>query len=449
MPKAELREDETHELKERWTDEALKDLAAFANHRGGTLLIGVRDDGTVVGAPAGDADIQRIANIITSQLGVTPSIRVVERQGHSVIEVDVEPVRGLVPYRGRYLRRVGSTNRDFTQEELARHILERSGHSWDALPSPWGIEQCDTDAFERFAVLARPRLPHVEPTQPKRILQNLGLLKEDRLTNGGVLLFARTPQQLFPLARLRIGVFRSPIEIVDSHEFEGTLFEQLDGTMERFRRLLQVRFEVKVTEPTLKGLQRKDVWEYPLEALRETVINALIHRDYTMTTDIQIRLYDDRLEAWNPGELPQPLTPESLRVPHGSYPRNPLLARAFYFAGLIEQWGTGTTKIIALCQAHNLPEPEFENWQGGVRLTFAKDAYTPERLRAMGLSERQMQAVLYVKEHGRITNRDYRKLTGVSDEGARLDLKGLLEKGLLKVRGQGRGTHYVLGQSGD
>jgi ATP-dependent DNA helicase RecG len=329
-------------------------------------------------------------------------------------------------------------------EELARHVLERSGQTWDTLPSPWGIERVDHAAVVHFARLARERLPHVDAQQPERVLQNLNLLVGDRLTNGGVLLFARAPQQLYPLARLRIGVFRSPTEIVDSHEFEGTLWQQLDDAMNRFRRLLQVRFEVKVTAPSLEGLQRKDVWEYPLEALREAVINALIHRDYTMTADIQIRLYDDRLEIWSLGELPPPLRPESLRAAHGSYPRNPLLARAFYFAGLIEQWGTGTTKIISLCREHGLPEPEFENWQGGVRVTFLKDPYTPERLRAMGLNERQVQALLYMKTHGSIGNKEYRQLTGAKERTATAELGDLVEKGLLeRIGSTGRGTRYA------
>jgi len=165
----------------------------------------------------------------------------------------------------------------------------------------------------------------------------------------------------FVQAQLRIGVFRSPTEIVDSHDFGGTLWEQLDGAMERFRRLLQVRFEIKVTEPTLEGLARKEVWEYPLDAIREAVINALIHRDYTDTADIQIRVYDDELSIWNPGGLPPELSVEQLRQPqHLSRPRNPLLAQAFYYAGYIERWGTGTARILTLCREQGLPEPEFD-----------------------------------------------------------------------------------------
>lgn len=439
---SELRESETLELKERWTDGVLEDLAAFANTRGGTCLIGVRKDGNIVGTDARDEEIQRIANTIVSRIGISPSIRVETLEGRAVIAITVEPVQGLVPYRGRYLKRVGTVNRDMSPEELVRHILGRSGLTWDSLPSTWTLEEIDPEALGYFARLARPRLPHINPGDPKQTLQNLGLLEGERLKNAGVLLFGKRPQRLYPQAQVRIGIFRGH-QILDSHDFSGTLWRELDGAMERFRQVLRVRFDIQVEEPTLEGLQRKEVWEYPLEALREALINALIHRDYTIPADIQIRIHEDRLEMWNAGELLPPLKPEDLRGPHASLARNPLIAQVFYYAGLIERWGTGTTRIIELCRGQGLPEPEFENWQGGFRVTFVKDPYIPERLRAMGLNERQIRAVLYVKEHGQISNREYRELTGVKERTATMELRELVEKGILERFGTtGRGTRY-------
>ena len=443
MPKIDSSESETIEFKRQWTDKALEDLSAFANTRGGTLLIGVRNDGEIVGTRADDREIQRIANLIASHLGIIPSIRVVEMQGRPVVEIRVDPAPGLVPYGGRYLRRVGTTNRDLSPDELARRILGRSGRSWDGLSSEWPLGEVDPEALARFARLAQPKLPHLDPSDPEQTLQNLDLIEGERLKNAGVLLFGKKPQRLFPQAQVRIGIFRGN-EILDSHDFRGTLWEQLEGAMERFRQVLKVRFDIQVKEPSLEGLQRREIWEYPLDALREALINALIHRDYTISADIQIKIHGDRLEIWNAGELPSPLKPEDLRGPHSSVLRNPLIAQAFYFAGLIERWGTGTTRITELCRQQGLPEPEFRNHQGGFLVTFAKDPYTPGRLQAIGLNERQIKAVLYVKEHGRITNREYRELTAISDEGARLDLKRLVEKGILEVRGKGRSAHYVL-----
>jgi len=450
MQTMNLRESEIIEFKREWTDRALEDLAAFANTRGGALYIGVEEDGRAVGANVGDAEIQRLANLITSRLGITPSIRVetVAEKPMLVIQVGMTP--GIVPCNGRYLKRVGSTNRDFAPDELARHFLNRSGQSWDSLLTPYGMERVQSEALATFAGLAKKRLPHIDANQPKLLLENLGLLKEERLTNAGLLLFGVRPQERFIQAQLRIGVFRGPTEIVDTHEFQGTLWKQLDGAMERFRRILQVGFKIKVAELSLKGLARTDVWEYPLDALREAVINALIHRDYTVTTDIQIRVYDDELSIWNPGGLPPELSVDQLREPqHLSLPRNPLLAQAFYYAGYIERWGTGTARIITLCREQGLPEPEFDADALQFRVRFLKDPYTPERLRKMGLNERQVKAVRHAREHGSITNREYRQITGVSDEGARLDLKQLVELGIFRLQGKGRSTAYMLKRLGE
>jgi len=444
MPKTGKQEGETLEFKQTWTERALQDLAAFANTRGGTLLLGVRDDGEIVGAPSDDKEIQRITNIISTRLGITPSVRVRNVKGRSVLEIRVEPSPGLVSYGGRYLRRVGTTNRDFRPDELACHILERSGRSWDGLPSEWRLDEVDPEAVNRFARLARSRLPQADSSTIEQTLQNLQLLEGGKLKNAAVLLFAKEPQRLFPLAQVRIGIFRGT-EILDSHDFRGTLWEQLKGAMERFRQVLKVRFDIHVEEPSLEGLQRKETWEYPLEALREAVANALIHRDYTYSADIQIRLEEDRLEVWSPGELPPPLTPEALYGPHSSVLRNPLVAQAFYFAGVIERWGTGTTRIVRLCCEQGLPEPEFGNWQGGVRVTFLKDPYMPERLRQIGLHERQIKAVRYLKEYGKITNTKYQEITGVSKRQASNDLKNMEERGILIKKGTtGKGTFYVL-----
>lgn len=451
MPKSDLHEGETVEFKRHWTDQALEDLAAFANTRGGTLLVGVEDDGEVVGVADPEAEMQRIANTVASRLGLTPSVSRRFIGGHEVIEVQLEPARGVVGLNGRHRTRVGSTNRDLSPEELGRLVLERSGQSWDGLPSPLGLDRVAGSAIRRFANLAQRRLPEINSNEPERMLQNLGLLREGRLTNAAVLLFTERPQEIFPAARVRIGLFKGT-QILDTHEFEGTLWEQLDGAMERFRRLLKVALDVRATAPTLEGLQHREVWEYPLDALREAVTNALVHRDYAAPGDIQVRLLEDSLEIWNPGGLPEGIRLEQLRAPsHPSVLRNPLIARTFYSAGLVEQWGTGTTRILNWCREAGLPEPEFQEEAGGFRVVFLKDPYTPERLRAMGLNERQVEAVQYVKRQRSITNREYQKLTGASKRTGSRDLDELVSVGVLAKVGQtGRGTRYLLrGQKGD
>lgn len=201
---------------------------------------------------------------------------------------------------------------------------------------------------------------------------------------------------------------------------------------------MSVKFEIK-------GIEREGIWDFPIEAIREVVINALIHKDYLSTAEIQIKVYDDRIWMWNPGKLPEQLSIEDLKREHSSYPKNPLIANAFYLAGFIEFWGSGTKRIVDLCKEQNLPEPDYEEEQSGFSVYFYKDIYTEENLRKMGLNERQIKAAMYVKERGKITNKEYQNLTSVSKPMATIDLRDIVKKKVFKKIGTtGRGTEYIL-----
>ena len=193
-----------------------------------------------------------------------------------------------------------------------------------------------------------------------------------------------------------------------------------------------------------EGIHRRDILEYPFEALREAIINAIIHRDYQGFSQTQIRIYPDKMVIMNEGDLPPNITIEDLKKNHLSKPRNKLLAEVFYFAGLIEAWGRGTLKIYEKCREQGLPEPAFGNERGMMSVTFYKDKWNVIDLKELGLNERQIKAVMYVKKNRRITNREYREINDLSDEGARIDLNVLVEKHILIQAGKGRSIHYVL-----
>ena len=368
------REGETVEHKSQWTDRALEDLAAFANHKGGTLLVGIADDGKVIGFPHTDKDLQAIANQIADTLGVRPRVRAERRGPKTILSITVKPSLMPVSCRGRYLIRVGSVNREMTPDQIARRFVEKLGQTWDALPSDLKPDAVDPEALRHFARLAATRLPQVrESDPPLRTLENLELLRDGMLTNGGALLFARRPQQVCSSATLHVGRFKAGV-VEDDRMATSTLWTQLDTALAAFRTYLQVRFEVAPKTATVEGLQRKEIWEYPLDALREAVINALIHRDYTALGEIQVRVREDSIEVWNPGGLPEGVKLEDLRREgHTSRPRNPVLAQVFFYAGLVERWGSGTTNMIRACRVQGLPEPEFSEHTGGFAVTFSKD----------------------------------------------------------------------------
>jgi ATP-dependent DNA helicase RecG len=152
---------------------------------------------------------------------------------------------------------------------------------------------------------------------------------------------------------------------------------------------------------------------------------------------------------WNVGKLPDEIKIEDLKKSHPSRPRNELIADVFFKAGLIEAWGRGTTMITDSLKKAELPEPEFREEFGGFSVYFYKDIYTEVNLLKMGLNERQIKAVMYIKERRKITNKEYRDITGLSDEGARIDLNELGKKGLFQIKGKGRNTYYVFKTLGD
>lgn len=190
--------------------------------------------------------------------------------------------------------------------------------------------------------------------------------------------------------------------------------------------------------------ERDQIWDYPLEALREALINAVCHRDYTILSHIEIRIYEDRLVIWSPGHLPFGIILEDLYKPHSSTLRNKGLAEVFYDTELIEQWGSGIDKMQKYCLNAGLPEPIFEEYQG-FQVVFRKDIYNEDYLRSLNLNERQIKAVMHVKKNGKIINTEYREVCNTSERTSSRDLAELVSSGLFEQIGiTGKGTAYSL-----
>ena len=191
------------------------------------------------------------------------------------------------------------------------------------------------------------------------------------------------------------------------------------------------------------GLERMEPMEYPEPALREAILNAIIHKDYS-STQILLSIYDDRLQIWNPGNLPEELNIEDLKRDHSSYPRNRNIASVFFKAGYIESWGRGINKIIEACIEAGLPEPLIEEKQGGFSITFRKEFFTEEFIKNQNLPDRQTLALLFIKEKGSINNAQYQEIAQTSKRTATRDLQDLIEKGLIQKSGTtGKGTTYI------
>jgi ATP-dependent DNA helicase RecG len=477
MPDYPLEETETLEFKRTWHKGVLETIAALANTQGGRVLIGVEDDGTITGFTANDQDLQKIVNEIVTVLSLHPSINWIDLEGQRVLEIRVPSATHLIACQGRYLARVGNTNRDMTPNQVAQRALELSGDTWDNLPLGSDAD-LDDEAIRRFARQAQARLPSLrESDPPERILENLNLRRNGQPTRAALMLFAKQPKRFFSNAQVHLGRFGDPPTgsngapaILDDRMIEGNLFDQLEAIFQGLRLYQQVGLgangritsHASVTQQPaqnparsesapsyFESLQRIERWTYPLDALREAVINALMHRDYTDPSEIQIRVHDDHLEIRNPGRLPDDLSTEDLRREgHLSRPRNPRIAQALYCAGLVERWGSGTTRMIEQCREAGLPEVEFIEEKRSFRVIFRQDSLTQTKLEALGLNGRQVLAMLFLKHNPWLDNTVYQNLSKASKRTASRDLLDLLERGLIERVGEGRAVTYRLERNG-
>ncbi len=192
-----------------------------------------------------------------------------------------------------------------------------------------------------------------------------------------------------------------------------------------------------------EGINRVETYEYPKGAVREALLNAIAHKDYSGGVPIQISVYTDKIIIWNEGQLPENWTVKNLLEKHASRPYNPDIANALFRSGYIESWGRGTLKIIRECKQAGIPEPVFSYDSSDISVEFRKDIYNEKYLQSLNLNDRQVKAVLFTKEKGKLTNSDYQTLNDVSRETATRDLKELIDKQLIKPSGQREQGHFI------
>jgi len=433
-------ETETIEFKESLGEAFYKTISALANTKGGVVLLGVGEKGNIKGVDSSNKFLEDLTNRMVNKLSLYPEIETIESEGKRIFAVKVPRSSSPVSYEGRYYERVGNTTREMKAERLRAFLLR--GKSWDSLIGDFSLEEINPETVQHFLRLAveRNRLTDISLNEPlKVILKKLNLIEDGRLRNGAILLFGKNPQKHFINLCVRLGRLKTETEIIDDKWAKGNLFQQFEETLNLLRQFIGVRYEIK-------GVEREDIWDYPLPALREAVLNALIHRDYfEVANSIQIKVYDDHIWFFNQGGLLEGITLEELKKPHSSYLRNPLIAKVFYLGGYIEQYGSGTVRMVEWMKEAELPDPEYKEEMGGFSVYFYKDIYTAENLRKMGLNERQMRAVMYVKEKGTINLSSFKTVVPeVSEKTLYRDLQNLVNKGVFKEIGEKKGRRYEL-----
>lgn len=307
------------------------------------------------------------------------------------------------------------------------------------------LADIDVDKIRWFLKVARAarKYPLKENTSVETLFTHLDLMKNGKLTNAAVLLFGKNPHRFFLQAEVKCLQF-SGTEVkkpfINYQVYSGNLFEQVD----KARAFVLDAIKFPVIQQRGSARFRRP-FEIPEFAIQEAIINAVAHRNYNVTSGVQVMVFTDRVEVWNSGSLPPELSVEDLKKPHTSFPANPLIANALYLADYAQRAGSGTLEMIEQCRAEGAPEPEFVLIRNvEFRTILARDVYTEDALAKLGLNERQIKAVNFVKEHGQITNKEYVKLTSIASRQALTDLKGLVEKKVFSAVGKGRSARYSL-----
>jgi ATP-dependent DNA helicase RecG len=307
-----------------------------------------------------------------------------------------------------------------------------------------GLQHLSRKRIDWFLDTARRErgFPLKSSTSTQALLSHLNLIENGKPTNAAVLLFGSAPQRFHRNAETKCihchgTEYRRPFASLQV--YGGDLFDQANQSLDFVLAKIGRSIGTRAT-----GITAAATYELPPDAVGEAILNAIAHRDYHSNASVEVRLFADRLEIWNPGRLPGTLTLDDLRNDHPSVPNNPLIAESLYLTRYIERVGSGTQAIFGLCREAGLPEPVFEQRSGSFVVTIWRDWLTPEVLARLDLNERQKQAVSHVKITGRITNAEYQEITGAARKTALRDLEAMVDKVVFRRIGEKRGTHYIL-----
>lgn len=416
-----MQESQIIEWKWSWQDEFLKWLCGYANVDGGTLYIGVNDDGYIVGLEDAKAELERIPNKILDILGIIASVQVYSgiqgenvRYGTNIPEkvanklvnqyscgtistntipetdkryrtlkkleeenpvwvnedgkleylvISVPAYPFAISCKGKYYKRSGSTTHELNGFELQNFLLERAGKTWDTIPVP-GVKVSDLskealEVFRRKAIKRKRMTESQVDVSDEVLLDNMQLFENGMLTRAAIMMFHPNPEKYVTGAYIKIAYF-APAGAYGQNKVDDIIYDDtIHGPL-----MLQIDKAVDLLYTkflkaliSYEGLQRIETFMWPQEAFREVLLNEVNHKAYETGIPIQIRVYDDKIVIWNDGQWPEKIEVTKVYERHPSIPHNPKMSDVFYRSGEIESWGSGFDKIKLECDKENAPYP--------------------------------------------------------------------------------------------
>lgn len=432
------------EFKERFTPKIDRDIVAFSNTRGGFLLLGVDDNGKVVGEKLTNkmkADINAIARNCDPEI----HIKSVKQSG-DVIVVEV-PEGEEKPYSSSsgYYRRLDAVTQKMTQKEVRFFFRETDTVSFESLVcNKTSIKDISLAKIKAFLKETGTSLKVTKANVPM-VLSSLGVADKSKVTNAGALMFASNIEKAIHHSESILVAFKGKdkFHIFDRKDVRDDLFTQFNEAVAFLRKHLNIRSEIR-------GLDRHDIYEIPVDAWREAILNALIHRDYSIRgTSVYLMVYDDRVEIENPGKLPSGVTVKSLG--NSSMRRNPIIADLFHRMGKVERIGMGIKRMRDLCREAGLKEPVFEidpffkvifyrDPEYSLKRKVGRKGWEKKLGEKVGRNAQKILNLMLEKKD--ITIRELSETINISTTAVENNIKKLQEKGLLERVGSDKGGHW-------
>lgn len=440
-------------------------LTAMANGRGGTVLIGVADDGQACGFQSTEASVQCIDTVLQAALLADPPLIIPVPQALTIqdcIVVRVQIPNGMphvYALDGRYLIRDGAKNVPLTARLLRLLLMQRGDFHFEMAMVPEAtLQDIDMNKAGDYAQSLNRKVSVEQMLLNRGCLTHLG--DELRPTNAGMLLFGKNPLRFLRGAEITAVRFAglTMSDTFSRQDIHGTLPDQIHHAATFLMDHLRKDVALQHT------MERKERYEIPMEAAREVVVNAVAHRDYGITGDsIRLFLFKDRLEVTSPGKLPGPVTIANIKDERFS--RNPVIVQVLADMGFIERLGYGVDRVIELMRQQSLHAPEFKETGGGFQVVLYNEEHIDLNASLKGIhlqdlvgelageyegipvNSRQEAAIAYLRQPGnaRITNSELQRMfPDVHAETIRRDLADLVTKNIFNKLGEKRGSYYVM-----
>ncbi len=448
------------EFKMNFNRAAIETLVAFSNTKGGSILIGVSDEGNITGIDVNQETIQQWINEVKYKTApeIIPDAEILNIEDKEIVRIYVQeyPIKPVAT-QGKYFKRIKNSNHQLAPGEVANMHLRSLNTSWDnQTNSDISIDDISLDKVQKAIEKLKSKGKNISE-DPLSFLLKQNLLRDGKPTIACYLLFKNKD---CVLSTVELVFFQDEITIKDADRSKSDLLSQVEEVISFVRK--HINKEIIITgEP-----ENTEKWQYPLEALREIIMNMIVHRDYQSSADSIVKVFPDKIEFYNPGQLPDDITIEDLLSNnYSSIPRNKLIADFCKDLGLIEKYGSGIRRVVDYFKYENLPMPEFKNFSGGFKVVvFAKskkektveeNSNIEEPLIALQVSEktnnvtdnvtdREFSILIGIKQNNKITTQQLAKLLNVTKRTILRDIEKLKNKNKLNRIGDEKTGYWQL-----